>query len=67
MIFLPVNLDGGHQQTHQNRPNEAPDEGVECQPAADAECEEEYGELDRLSDQPGSKKLIDPGRKIRTI
>ena len=59
VILLPVNLDGGHQQTHQNRPDEEPDEAVECQPAEDAEYEEEHGDLDRLSDQPGSKKLID--------
>jgi len=59
VIFLPINLNRGHQQTHQNRPHKEPDEDIECQPAEDAEYEEERGDLDRLSDQRGSKKLID--------
>ena len=59
VIFLPVNLDRGHQQTDHNRPDEKSDDAAERQPTKDAEYEEEHGNLGRLSDQPGSKKLID--------
>ena len=59
VIFLPINLDRGHQQTHQNRPHKVPDKALECQPAEDAKYEEERGDLDCLSNQSGSKKLID--------
>ncbi len=58
MIFLPVNLDRGHQQTDQNRPDEKSDEAIERQPTENAEYEEEHGDLNRMTDQPGAKKLI---------